>query len=185
MNKFAYFFFPRFYSCQTKVNPSFFIQFRDDTIQNTFLGYVRFHVKEKVFCPIPHVFHDVFAAPFSQYESVCSQNMPQMVGPFPLRRSFGRSSVDMEDKSNTFFSCIIHMMISLFTYFYHSENMFWFYSRMALEFAMYLSNLDYREYPITHVDRYKSNLLLYKRNISLLPIWIIISFVFKWPSYLS
>ena len=103
MHKFAYFLFPRFYSCQTKVNPSFFIQFRDDTIQNTFLGYVRFHVKEKVFCPIPHVFHDVFAAPFSQYESVCSQNMPQMVGPFPLRRSFGRSSVDMEDKSNTFF----------------------------------------------------------------------------------
>ena len=73
------------------------------TIQNTFLGYVRFHVKEKVFCPIPHVFHDVFAAPFSQYMRVCSQNMPQMVGPFPLRRSFGRSSVDMEDKSNTFF----------------------------------------------------------------------------------
>ena len=158
MNKFAYFFFPRFYSCQTKVNPSFFIQFRDDTIQNTFLGYVRFHVKEKVFCPIPHVFHDVFAAPFSQYESMFSEHATDG-GSFSFKEVFWEEQCGHGRQIKHFFSCIIHMMIPFsITYFYHSENMFWFYSRMALEFAMYLSNLDYRGYPITHVDRYKSNL---------------------------
>ena len=142
MNKFAYFFFPRFYSCQTKVNPSFFIQFRDDTIQNTFLGYVRFHVKGKSILSYTACFSWRFRSSFfTVWECMFSEHATDG-GSFSFKEVFWEEQCGHGRQIKHFFSCIIHMMIPFsITYFYHSENMFWFYSSMALEFAIFLTSV--------------------------------------------
>ena len=143
MHKFAYFLFPRFYSCQTKVNPSFFIQFRDDTYNTKYIfGLCKIPCKGKSILSYTACFSWRFRSSFfTVYESMFSEHATDG-GSFSFKEVFWEEQCGHGRQIKHFFSCIIHMMIPFsITYFYHSENMFWFYSRMALEFAICLTSV--------------------------------------------
>ena len=143
MHKFAYFFFPRFYSCQIKVNPSFFIQFRDDTYNTKYIfGLCKIPCKGKSILSYTACFSWRFRSSFfTVYESMFSEHATDG-GFFSFKELGLLGGVVWTWKTNQTLFFLYHQNDDpLFTYFYHSENMFWFYSRLALEFAICLTSV--------------------------------------------